>query len=60
MEYDKDFIFTKLKKRIENIKPKEKVEPKNKTVKNKKKIIIGGELPSDFFSTPLSGTISYD
>ena len=59
MEYDKDFIFKKLKKRVENIKPKKIVEPKNKSGKNKK-IIIGGELPTDFFSTPLSGTISFD
>jgi hypothetical protein len=59
MEYDKDFIFSKLKKRVENTKTKKIIEPKNKSGKNKK-IIIGGELPADFFSTPLTGTISFD
>jgi hypothetical protein len=61
MEYDKDFIFKKLKKREGNKTPqKEIVEPKNKSSKKKQKIIIGGEIPADFFNTPLTGTISYD
>jgi hypothetical protein len=57
-EYDTDFIFSKLKKRTENTKTK-KETPKNKSGKNKK-IIIGGALPSDFFSQGLMGTVSYD
>jgi hypothetical protein len=61
MEYDQDFIFKKLKKREGNKTPKKEIiEPKNKSGKNKEKIIIGGAIPADFFSTPLTGTISFD
>jgi hypothetical protein len=59
MEYDKEFIFKKLKKREGN-KTKKELEPKNKSGKNKEKVIIGGAIPADFFSTPLTGTISFD
>jgi hypothetical protein len=60
MEYDKEFIFKKLKKREGNKTKKEITEPKNKSRKNQEKIIIGGAIPADFFSTPLTGTISFD
>jgi hypothetical protein len=60
MEYDPEFIFKKLKKREGNKTKKEIIDPKNKSGKNKDKIIIGGAIPTDFFSTPLTGTVSFD